>query len=222
MIMNTTVTEKSEESAASVIPPGTGNGNGRSGWGGGMPHSRSNYSLPIHPAKFGLWLFIAASMMLFAAFTSAYIVRSSAGDWLRFGIPAVMWFGTAALVLSSGAIHGALKAIRAGKTDLFKKAMSLSVLLGGIFIAGQFIGWDHLRANGLYLDTNASSAFFYMLTVTHIVHLIGGITALTFVTAKGLLGRYTEQNHLGVELCSTYWHFLGALWVYLIIFLTIA
>ncbi len=220
--MNTTVTEKSKKSTASVIPPGYGNGNGRSGWGGGMPHSRSNYSLPIHPAKFGLWLFIAASMMLFAAFTSAYIVRSSGGDWVGFGIPAVMWFGTAALVLSSVTIHFALKSVRAGKTDTFKKALLLSVLLGAIFIAGQFIGWSHLRESGLYLDTNASSAFFYMITVTHIVHLIGGIIALTFVTVKGLLGSYDNQNHLGVELCSTYWHFLGALWVYLILFLNIA
>ncbi len=221
MSMHTIITEKEQNTTSQVIPPGSGNGNGRSGWGGGMSHSRSHYSLPIQPAKFGLWLFIAAIMMLFAAFTSAYLVRSGGGDWIRFSIPSVMWYGIAALILSSVSIQSALKSIRTGKTDVFRKLLLLGVLLGAVFIAGQFIGWNQLRTSGLYLDTNASSAFFYMITVTHFVHLMGGIIALVFVTGKALLGRYNSQNYLGVELCSTYWHFLGALWVYLIIFLTI-
>ncbi len=221
MNMETIVKEKGKRTSVPILPPISGDGRGKGGWGGGMPPGRSHYSLPIHPAKFGLWLFIAASVMLFAAFTSAYIVRSSAGDWLQFGMPSVMWYGTGALILSSVAVHFALKSIKAGKIDLFKKAMLLTVALGGVFIAGQFLGWAQLRASGLYLDTNASSAFFYMLTVTHIVHLIGGIIALSLVTTKGLLGRYNENNCLGVELCATYWHFLDVLWVYLFIFIII-
>lgn len=220
--METIVREKEKKISVPYIPPDNGGGNGRGGWGGGMPHSRSNYSIPIHPAKFGLWLFIAASIMLFAAFTSAYIVRSGAGDWIRFSIPTVMWFGTGALILSSVSIHFALNSIKNGRIDLFKKAMLFTVLLGGVFITGQFLGWGQLRAQGLYLDTNASSAFFYMLTVTHIVHLIGGIIALSFVTTKGLMEKYNERNYLGVGLCATYWHFLDVLWMYLFVFIIIA
>jgi cytochrome c oxidase subunit III len=218
--METTLREKEKEPAVPYIPPGNGSGNGGGGWGGGIPHNRSNYSIPIHPAKFGLWLFIAASMMLFAAFTSAYIVRSGAGDWLRFGIPTVMQIGTVALIFSSLTIHIALRSIKAGSISSFKTSIVLTLLLAVVFVSGQVLGWQSLRLSGLYLDTNASSAFFYMITVTHLVHVIGGMAALLFVTTKGLLGRYTQNNRLGVELCATYWHFLGALWVYLALFIT--
>jgi cytochrome c oxidase subunit III len=218
--METIVREKEKIPAVPYIPPGNGSGNGGGGWGGGISHSRSNYSIPIQPAKFGLWLFIAASMMLFAAFTSAYIVRSGASDWLRFGIPTVMWIGTIALIFSSISIHAALKSIKAGNIPSFKTSIVLTLFLAVVFVGGQVLGWQSLRQTGLYLDTNASSAFFYMITVTHLVHVIGGMAALLFVTTKGLLGRYSRNNRLGVELCVTYWHFLGALWVYLALFIT--
>jgi len=217
--MNTIVKEKEIRSPVTVLPPRSGNGNGSGGWGGGMPHGYSNYSMPIHPAKFGLWLFIAASIMLFAAFTSAYIVRSTSGEWLQFSIPTVMWFGTAALLISSGTIQLALNSIKSGKTHLFRNSLLVTVLFSGLFIAGQFAGWSHLRESGLYVDASASSAFFYILTVTHFIHITGGIIALGFVTVKGLQGRYSQNNYLGVELCTTYWHFLDALWIYLFVFL---
>lgn len=219
--MATVVKEKNRKTHIPVIPPVHGNGNGSKGWGGGMSHSRSNYSLPIHPAKLGLWLFIAASMMLFAAFTSAYIVRSSAGDWVRVGVPTVMWFGTAALILSSVSIHSALRSVKAGQYTSFRNFLLTTVVLGCIFVAGQVIGWNQMRAAGVFLDTNASSSFFYVLTVTHIVHVIGGGAALAFVTFKALRRKYSADNYLGVELCATYWHFLDALWVYLFLFLLI-
>ncbi len=219
--MTTAVKEKDTKTRIPGMPPGHGNGDGLGGWGGGMPHGNSNYSLPIHPAKLGLWLFIAASMMLFAAFTSAYIVRSGAGDWIRFGLPTVMWIGTGALILSSVTIQYALRAVKTGKEDVFRKALLLTGLLAAGFIAGQFTGWNSLRASGVYLETNASSSFFYMITVTHFVHLIGGAIALIFVTIKAMRGRYNKNNFLGLELCATYWHFLDALWVYLFVFLLV-
>jgi cytochrome c oxidase subunit III len=209
---------KSSDRLLDIVPPR--NGNGGNGWRG-MPHSRSNYSLPIHPARFGLWLFIAASIMLFAAFTSAYIVRAAAGDWMRISVPAVMWLGTAALIMSSISIHAALVSIRKNNFTAFMRGMVLSVLFGGLFVGGQFAGWSVLRETGIYVGTNASSSFFFMLTAAHAVHLAGGMAALLYVTVKGIRRKFNADDHLGVELCATYWHFLDALWVYLLLFMNI-
>jgi cytochrome c oxidase subunit III len=214
--MSTIVREKTGGISAAVVPPANGNGP----WGG-MHHSRSHYSVPVQPGKFAVWLFIAASVMLFAAFTSAYLVRLSAGDWLTFRLPSVMWFGTASLLVSSFTLHRALRAVKKGDGRLFISGMMLTVLFAAGFIAAQFAGWSQLRGTGLFLSTNPSGAFFYLLSVSHFIHVAGGMVALAYVTTRGLLGRYTERNYLGVEMTAIYWHFLDGLWLYLFIFLLV-
>lgn len=48
--------------------------------------------------------------MMFAAFTSAYIVKRSQSNWLLFNLPVVFWYSTGAILLSSVTIQLALKA----------------------------------------------------------------------------------------------------------------
>ncbi|MFN3422418.1 MAG: heme-copper oxidase subunit III, partial [Armatimonadota bacterium] len=68
---------------------------------------------------------------------------------------------------------------------------------------------------GVYLQTNPASSFFYLLTAVHGLHLLGGIVALVWTTAKAWRGGYTPVNLLGVELCAIYWHFLALVWIWL-------
>ncbi len=192
-------------------------GNGGEGAGG----RSSSYALPINPAKFGLWLFIAAIIMLFSALTSAYIVRHSAGNWLRFEMPIIFWGNTIILILSSLTIQ--LSYLRLKKDELsgFKVLFLVSTLLGISFLVGQVIGWGELSKMGVYVSTNPSSSFFYLLTGLHALHLAGGIISLVYVLVKALRGYYSSRNRLGVELCITYWHFLGFLWLYLFVFIKV-
>ena len=85
-----------------------------------------------------------------------------------------------------------------------------------MFVAGQYIAWRQLSADGLYLATNPSSSFFYVLTAAHALHVLGGLGGLTRVISKlkhGVLRRST------LDATSRYWHFMDVLWIYLLLLL---
>lgn len=208
------VIEKEKKSGITNIDIGGTFNNGGGGAGG-----HSSYALPINPAKFGLWLFISAIIMLFAAITSAYIVRHAAGNWLRFNLPSIFWFNTFVLILSSMMIQLSYLRLKKDRILEFKFLFLASALLGITFLVGQVIGWGQLRSYGVYVNTNPSSSFFYLLTWLHGLHLFGGVVSMIYVLIKALKGFYNSKNKLGVELCITYWHFLGVLWLYLFIFI---
>lgn len=197
-------------------------GNGKNGdWGDGGDPFRGGNEFPIPTGKIGLWLLIAAIVIMFAGFTSAYIVRSGAEDWRPLAMPAILWFNSAVLLLSSLTMHLALTSIRGkwGQDGKLMLWLSLTVLLGMVFLSGQLAAWGQLAQQGVYLRSNPASSFFYLLTATHGVHLIGGLVFLAYVFARAARHRYTPQQHLSVELCATYWHFLDGLWLYLFVFL---
>src|SRR5688572_2951371 len=100
--------------------------------------------LAMHPKKFALWLFIASVMMIFAALTSAYIVRQSDGNWLVFDLPSSFWRTSAIILISSGAMHSAYLAAKRDDLESTKIAISITPVLGLAFLVGQFIAWGDL------------------------------------------------------------------------------
>jgi len=92
----------------------------------------------------------------------------------------------------------------------------ITLLLGLLFVAGQYVAWRQLRSEGIYLATNPSSSFFYLLTVVHAIHVLGGLTGLTYVIRK--LSKSTLRRSQMVA-AARYWHFMGILWVYLLLLL---
>jgi cytochrome c oxidase subunit 3 len=71
--------------------------------------------------------------------------------------------------------------------------------------------WRQLLAHGVYLSNNPHAAFFYVLTAAHGLHILGGLFALGGVT---LVAEARRTRWL--EVASLYWHFMGALWLYLL------
>lgn len=175
--------------------------------------------LKIHPHKVVLWVGIISIVMLFAALSSALIVRQGEGNWNYFAMPTVFWITTLLVILSSGTMHFALKAARKGNLSTSVTGLWITALLGVAFLAGQFMGWMKLAEAGIYFRDNPSNSFLIVLTGLHGLHLIGGIISIIFVLVKSLLLKYKNGDTLGIELCATYWHFMGALWIYLFFFL---
>ena len=85
-----------------------------------------------------------------------------------------------------------------------------------VFVAGQYAAWLQLRSQGLYLATNPNSSFFYLLTALHGLHVLGGLAGLTYVIRK--LNRVVLRRST-LDSFSYYWHFMGILWVYLLLLL---
>lgn len=173
----------------------------------------------INPTKFVLWLIIVASIMLFAAYTSAYIVRHGEGNWLVFSLPTIFAFTTGIIALSSVTMRWALISAKKDNQKKLKVAMYLTLALGITFIIGQWLGWQQLVSQGIHFVGNPAESFVYVISGLHLFHMLGGITFLIAVLIKTFQLKISSKNYLIVNLCATFWHFLGAMWIYLYFFL---
>ncbi len=168
----------------------------------------------VAPARLGVWSFLATVTMLFAAFSSALLIRRAAPDWAPIELPTVLWLNTALLVGASLTLERA-KA-RGGERALFW--LLATSVLSVLFLLGQWAGWRLLVQQGVYVPTNPHGAFFYILSGLHGLHLVGGLGFLAAVTlrAAGKIRRpRATPLDESIALCATYWHFLGGLWIYL-------
>lgn len=169
--------------------------------------------------KLGVWIGIAGIVMFFAAISSAMVVRRVGDDWRVLEAPDALWVSTTLLVLSSLAFEAARRQLKRGTLSGFRAAMAATVLLGIGFLAGQLVGWSQLAERGIFLATNPSSSFFYLLTAAHGAHVLGGLGALGFVAAKTLTEEPARDRLPLVEAAALYWHFMDVLWLYLLFLL---
>jgi cytochrome c oxidase subunit III len=100
--------------------------------------------------------------------------------------------------------------------------LPMTAILGIAFLAGQWLVWRELAARGFYLATTPSSSFFYLLTGMHAVHLLGGILALFIAGAASFLKFRADTRAVISDATSWYWHFVTALWIYLLCLLEFA
>lgn len=178
----------------------------------------------IHPKKFAMWMAIVSMIMFFSAFTSAFIVRKSSGNWMYFPIPNEFFYSTAIILMSSVVFYASKKAYLNSQEKLFKVLFFLGFTLGLAFIFMQYAGWTALNGMEIDVTTNQSSSFFYLITGAHVAHVVGGIAALLVMTVGVVLGKYknvSPKRTLNLELVYTYWHFVDILWIYLFVFLWI-
>ncbi len=188
------------------------NGFGDYGSGGEAAHR-------IETAKLGIWIALGSLTMLFAAFTSAYIVRSAGSDWVPLEVPPLLWVNTAVILLSSVVMEIARRAFVAWRPVAFRKWVLATAILGVLFITGQVVAWGQLAEQGIYLQSHPHSSFFYVLTGLHAVHVLAGVVALFYVLALATRYRLTPGESSSPGICATYWHFVSAVWLYLMVVL---
>jgi cytochrome c oxidase subunit 3 len=218
--MATTIHEPPQLTRLPGDTSGNGGGQGRIP-SAGLPRAVQDFAEP--PASTAMWVLIAAIVMTFAAFSSALVVRQGgASDWRHLTLPPVLYLNTFILILSSltlelsrRQITGFMKA-RGTSTASPYLWLNGTLFLGLLFVAGQYVAWLQLRAQGVYLATSPNSSFFYLFTVLHALHVLGGLTGMLYVMFRlhqGVLRRSTL-----VAACR-YWHFMGVLWIYLLFLL---
>jgi cytochrome c oxidase subunit 3 len=169
-----------------------------------------------------IWIALVSIVMFFSGLTSAVVVSQGGGGFIKIDLPFAFTISTIIIVLSSAAFHFGLISIKNGNLSVAKICISTTLILGLLFILSQYMGWVNLYQNGIYAVGNQStqeSSYLYLLTGLHVAHLLGGIVSLIIVLVKTIKEKYSLDNYLGVQVSITYWHFLGALWIYLFFFL---
>jgi cytochrome c oxidase subunit 3 len=176
--------------------------------------------LAMHPKKFAMWLFLATVIMLFASLTSAYVVRRADGNWQLFDLPSMFYVSSIVIILSSIAMHLAYWSAKQNKSARVKLWISVTALLGIAFMVIQLLGWGQLINNRIHFSGgNPSASFVYVLSGLHGVHLISAVVFLVIVWNSARQLKIDVKNLAQIEMCATYWHFLGGLWLYLFVFL---
>lgn len=182
--------------------------------------TRKETNYIVNPIRFNLWLAIIGSTMFFAALTSAYIVKKADGNWNVFPIPEQFIYSTVIVILSSLTMHWAY--FSAKKDELFqvKIALLTTLILGLAFGLNQYMGWKVLVGNNLHFaGDDVAVSFFYTITAFHALHVFGGWIAVSRTLFKAYRLNVHKKSLLAISLCTTYWHFMGALWIYLYLFL---
>ena len=185
--------------------------------------------------KMMLWFGMISISMTFAGLTSAFIVSSSRPDWLdSFVLPNWFTISTVSIVFSS--IFFQLAKFRLDKyvrvslpenINIYIERNNVNILLvltiltAIVFVVSQFLGFNEIISQGYYFtgpESSVTTSYVYILVFLHLAHLFAGIIVLTVVISKFNKQKY-EKNKLGFELALIFWHFLGALWIYLFFFI---
>lgn len=168
----------------------------------------------------GMFLALLAITMMFVAFTSAYIVRGGlSNDWQPIELPRLLWLNAGLLLLSSVTIEEARRALNSGLRAACNGWLTVTTVLGAAFLGGQVLAWKELAAHGIYVVTNPSSSFFYLLTGAHGLHLLGGLLALLYIDLEAWRYRLGPAKRTLVEVTAIYWHFMDGLWIYILFLL---
>jgi cytochrome c oxidase subunit 3 len=175
----------------------------------------------INPKVFTMWLFIVSIIMLFAAFTSAYLVRKAEGNWVEFQMPSLFTYSTGVLILSSLSMHYSLLAAKKDQFNALRISISITFVLGLLFLVMQFYGWIQLVEMNVFFVGNPSGSFVYVLSGLHGLHLVSGLIVLIFALVAAFRLKINAKQLTQIKICTTYWHFLDALWLYLFVFLLI-
>lgn len=127
--------------------------------------------------------------------------------------PGTLWVSTVLIVASSVAYVLARGRIARGDARGLVRWLAITFALGLLFVASQVMVWMGLAAQGVYAQTYPLSGMFYIMTIAHAAHVLGGLVWLGAVLAKATRGGYSAKRQLGVELCGVYWHFLDVVWL---------
>ena len=175
-----------------------------------------------HPKRVLLILLIFSIVMMFAAFTSGYIVRRDEGNWREFDLPASLLVNSILIALSSASMQWTYFSARKDEISRVKTGLIISLVLGLAFLVGQYQSFGDLVAGNTYFggaDANPSGSFVYVLMGVHAFHLITGLIFLAVVLKRTLNYQVHSRALLSIGNATLYWHFLGGLWLYLYLFL---
>lgn len=188
-----------------------------------------------YPLKFLMWLYIVSMVMIFAGLTSAMIVSYSDNlannSWMHFSMPIEFLFSTLIAAASSATLWWSHRAAKRNQYAQVRAGLWATLLLAVVFLTSQYIGFAELYDMGVrFIDNsqkigtekrvyNVSGSFFLILVGMHALHIFAGLIVLLVQLVRALRYRINAQNNLGLFLTGIFWHALGALWLYLYIFL---
>ena len=181
----------------------------------------------LYPYKIILLLVLLGVSSLFAGFCVAFAL-SARPDWLNIKPPLAFVVSSAVVVVSSSSLVLARFAFGNDLGKLFRYCLTTAMIMGVVFLASQAAGWFQLRQALPAEGSRISVSWLYLLSGLHLIHVVGGVVFMTVFTigslrktghpATALVYFTNPVKKLLLELLSIYWHFLGAVWLLVLLF----
>lgn len=137
-------------------------------------------------------------------------------EWFSIPLPRMAYASTAVLLLSSLSVEFARFSLRREEARRAARWIFVALLLGVAFLGGQTLVWRELVSRGMHFASNPGSFFIYLITGAHGLHFLAGIAALASVGF--FVGRSAPRarQQAALDVAALYWHFMDALWLYLL------
>ncbi|MGH1435445.1 MAG: cytochrome c oxidase subunit 3 [Lewinella sp.] len=185
-------------------------------------------SFAFHPYNVLLMLIIFSLSILFVSLTISFVYSRVQSSVPPIKLPSIFLFNTFILLASSGTMLSAKKAYLSDNTDRYKVALGVTMILSFLFLALQTVGWMELFRQEVFIDSNNSAGYLYLISGLHFAHVIGGIPFLGYFIWQAftkmqdpvsVLVYFSDpEKRLKLRLLTIYWHFLDILWIYLVLF----
>jgi len=173
----------------------------------------------------GMILVLVAIGAFFVALAVAYAfaIQDRPGQ-VNVHLPVWFWISTALIVLSSITLQWARRDLRMARLSPYRTGLWVTLGLGVLFLVAQLVGCWNLAEQGVYIVGNPRGSMYFMFSGIHAAHLIGGLGGLYWLIRKaGALTDGEEQplrkHRAAARNAAAYWHFMGVLWVGLLVLL---
>ena len=199
---------------------------------GPLAHHFESLEQQRETCAIGMWAFLVQEVMFFGGLFAAYLTYRhlypraflEGSGHLDVGLGTL---NTAVLLASSLTMALAVRGAQVGKRGQSAGFVLLTMLLGSAFLVVKLIeyghkleahlvpGLDWQPAAGAEPRLNVFLGLYFAMTGVHALHMVIGLGLLAIVLARTLRGRYTPENHVGVEVLGLYWHFVDLVWIFL-------
>jgi cytochrome c oxidase subunit 3 len=180
--------------------------------------------MSVNPKKFLVWLINISITMMFAGWTSSYIVARAEGDSLGISaLPAPFTISTVLILLSSVTMYLATRSAKHNNIGQLKIFLFLTLGLGLGFLYTQWLAFGAYADMDIYFaGSTAVQGLNYVMPIAHGAHIVFALVILTILIVRAFRYKIHSRNMNALEMGATFWHFLDALWLYLFLFLTFA
>lgn len=176
---------------------------------------------------FGMILVLIAIGAFFVALAVAYAfaIQDRPGQ-AAVHLPWWFWLSTALIGMSSVSLQWARRELRLAQLGLYRKGLLVTLGLGVLFLVTQLLGCRDLFEQGVYVVGNPRGSMYFMFSGVHAAHLMGGLGGLYWLMRKAeALSDGEEQplrkHRAAARNAAAYWHFMGVLWVGLLVLLVL-
>ena len=185
-----------------------------------LPPAERETGAGVFNEKVGMWVFLGSEVMFFTALIGSYIILRFAhpeawtapGKTLNVPVTAVNTF---LLICSSVTMVKAFAAAQDDDQRMLRIWLVATCLIGATFVGVQAYEYTHLVEKGFIPSAGLYGSTFYTMTGFHGFHVTMGVICMSFVTWKAFRGKYNSQDHRGVEVIGSYWHFVDLVWIIL-------